>query len=249
MEELEILFSGIDSVAKLVNWFGILEQSFGNSTLQSGSDLIKPFIWTITAGQSPRLFAPVPESRCLEDFASYVLHSLFANWEKDVQNLSCRRDICKLARQALDARASPSPNHDSMPFSQATQEWLRNAMHELHSSDPAARNTAVETIDQILRVYTQEGVERIFNILNLVLTNRKFFVTEKRYMGIGYKSMQPTDIVCVLFGSKTPFVLRPTSTPNEYLLVGECYVYGLMDGETMDAYERGEIESEWFHLR
>jgi hypothetical protein len=240
-----------DSGVELVKWLGILEQSMGTSTIPSRSDLIKPFVRTITAGLSNYYASDsiASDSQRLEDFASYVFNSSLRQWEKDVTESNCQKDVFKLARQALDARTSPVPDQDRLLISQSSQEWLRNAMHEPHSSDAAARNTAVDTIDQILRVYTHEGAVRFFNILDLVSTNRKFFVTEKGYMGIGPNSMQPTDIVCVLFGGKTPFVLRPTSTPNEYLLLGECYVYGLMDGEAMDAYERGEIESEWFHLR
>jgi hypothetical protein len=36
------------------------------------------------------------------------------------------------------------------------------------------------------------------------------------------------DVLCVLFGARTPFCLR--STGDGYLFVGECYVEGVMDG-------------------
>ena len=38
----------------------------------------------------------------------------------------------------------------------------------------------------------------------------------------------------MLFGGSTPFLLRPATTEGEYRLVGEAYVYGLMDGEALD---------------
>jgi len=52
--------------------------------------------------------------------------------------------------------------------------------------------------------------------------------------------------VCVLFGGKTPFCLRPWG--HGYLLVGECYVHGLMNGEAMGMLERGDIEAQIFDI-
>lgn len=39
------------------------------------------------------------------------------------------------------------------------------------------------------------------------------------------------DIVAILYGWDTPFLLRPV--PTGYLLVGECYVHGIMHGEAV----------------
>lgn len=41
------------------------------------------------------------------------------------------------------------------------------------------------------------------------------------------------DLVVMLEGFSTPFVLRKTSTEGEYQLVGDCYVHGVMDGELL----------------
>ncbi|KAF8857796.1 hypothetical protein BDZ45DRAFT_674423 [Acephala macrosclerotiorum] len=69
---------------------------------------------------------------------------------------------------------------------------------------------------------------------------RRFFITENGYMGLGRPEVG--DEVWVLFGGDTPFVLRPsTSDPGCHLLVGDCYVHGLMDGEAMvDVEEKTE---------
>jgi hypothetical protein len=40
--------------------------------------------------------------------------------------------------------------------------------------------------------------------------------------------------VCVIFGSDIPYVLRPTETEGQYLLIGECYAKELMGGEAME---------------
>ena len=51
-------------------------------------------------------------------------------------------------------------------------------------------------------------------------------------------------MLCVLFGDKMTFCLQ--SWGPYYLLVGECYVHGLMDREAIDMLERGEVYEEVF---
>lgn len=42
------------------------------------------------------------------------------------------------------------------------------------------------------------------------------------------------DLVCVLYGGQTPFVLRSDeSCPGKYHFVGDCYVHGIMEGEAL----------------
>lgn len=50
------------------------------------------------------------------------------------------------------------------------------------------------------------------------------------HLGLGPLSMKEGDEIYVLPGSRTPFVLRPTTT-KKYQLIGDCFVHGAMDGE------------------
>ena len=67
-----------------------------------------------------------------------------------------------------------------------------------------------------------------------------------QYIGLGPSTMQKGDIICILFGGRVPFVLRSRSGPvresfntdDGFTLVGECYVHGLMDGQTMQEVEK-----------
>jgi hypothetical protein len=77
-------------------------------------------------------------------------------------------------------------------------------------------------------------------------SHRVFGRTSKGYFVLAPRVMQVGDIVCVLFGGKMPFILRPWG--QRYLLAGECYVHGLMDGEAMGMLERGEVKEEVFHV-
>jgi hypothetical protein len=69
-----------------------------------------------------------------------------------------------------------------------------------------------------------------------VIWNRKFFLTERERRGELY-GMAPQaalkgDIICILFGCSVPVVLRQVSG-DQYHFIGECYVHGIMDGESL----------------
>lgn len=65
-----------------------------------------------------------------------------------------------------------------------------------------------------------------------VKRQRKIFTTKNDYVGLGPLLMQENDIICLIYGAKVPFLIRRRGD-GAYLLVGECYVYGLMHGEGM----------------
>lgn len=70
--------------------------------------------------------------------------------------------------------------------------------------------------------------------------NRRFFITEEGLMGLGPRLIEPGDLVCVLLGSRVPFVLRRKVDGDRYVLVGECYCHGVMDGEAVRGLDEGK---------
>ncbi|ORY08964.1 heterokaryon incompatibility protein-domain-containing protein [Clohesyomyces aquaticus] len=113
-----------------------------------------------------------------------------------------------------------------------------------------------------------EGISSIHYALKTATTSRRFFLTRSGYMGVGPKTTQPGDKLYVLENSKVPFLVRPHSVLNCngglsmmliepaggdagglsnccfnahscHRLVGDCFAYGLMDGE---AFERPGAE-------
>jgi hypothetical protein len=72
----------------------------------------------------------------------------------------------------------------------------------------------------------------------------RFYITARGYISLIPPNSKVGNIVCILFGSQTPFMLRPESerrsepmeTVNSlgiYTLVGECYINGIIDGEML----------------
>ncbi|KAJ3942568.1 hypothetical protein N0V92_013800 [Colletotrichum tropicale] len=76
---------------------------------------------------------------------------------------------------------------------------------------------------------------------------RRFFITEKGYMGLAPVGAQTGDIIVVLFGSHVPFILRGREA-GDYEVVGETYVSGIMKGEVLKDLNEGKCEANRFML-
>ncbi|KAL5327565.1 hypothetical protein ACEPPN_005265 [Leptodophora sp. 'Broadleaf-Isolate-01'] len=80
-----------------------------------------------------------------------------------------------------------------------------------------------------------------------VCTGRRFFVTMKGYIGLALPEVSQGDSVCVFLGTKIPFVVRPEG--DHFLLIGEAYVQGMMNGEAIQELESGKLELTEIEVR
>ena len=64
-------------------------------------------------------------------------------------------------------------------------------------------------------------------------SGRRFFATDRGYIGLGPPEMQKGDQVYILSGGNVPYLLRPIfgPRPQTFELVGDCYLHGIMYGE------------------
>jgi len=69
-------------------------------------------------------------------------------------------------------------------------------------------------------------------IVGQYVYGRSFFVTKDGSLGLSPKAAKPGDIVTVLLGGETAFILRPADD-GYYQVVGEAYCYGFMDAEAL----------------
>lgn len=63
-----------------------------------------------------------------------------------------------------------------------------------------------------------------------------------------------SDIICLVFGCSVPVVLRPHEGDTYYEMIGECFIYGIMQGEAVSGMEGWELpqlleKSKRFQLR
>ena len=89
-----------------------------------------------------------------------------------------------------------------------------------------------------MRSFNIYGVDKkalkLIGLVREVTRTRRFFVTADRYIGLAPSVAREGDRVAVIYGCSNPFLIRETGDHEAtWRLVGECYVYGLMDGEAI----------------
>ncbi|KAF5965715.1 heterokaryon incompatibility 6 OR allele [Fusarium coicis] len=131
-------------------------------------------------------------------------------------------------------------------------EFRERILKTLYPHDPSV---VAADLDMLSRIHFDffMGPQRFAELIQ-ASHDSKIFLTDTGYVGFGPRCLRLGDVVCVVFGVGTPYVIRPTSVPDEYLFLGPAYVHGLMDGEAIDAWEKGkrtenqEIEEKLFKL-
>ncbi|KAK0124903.1 hypothetical protein ONS96_008781 [Cadophora gregata f. sp. sojae] len=84
------------------------------------------------------------------------------------------------------------------------------------------------------------------NVLRANVLHRQLMISKKGYIGLGPVPAKKGDLICVLYGCSVPIVLRKVG--KHYILVGECYVHGLMDGEALDLLAIGKATEKEFEI-
>jgi hypothetical protein len=60
---------------------------------------------------------------------------------------------------------------------------------------------------------------------------RRLFITSLGFLGLAPQASVVGDEICALLGGKVPYVIRRYG--DRYTFVGECYIFGLMNGEVL----------------
>lgn len=97
----------------------------------------------------------------------------------------------------------------------------------------------------MLEEFANKGNADLF--LDAVATacqNRMLFTTDSGLKGMGPARINQGDMLCVINGVGIPFIVRHSSEHNGYILLGECYVHNIMQGEV---YAR-RLEETWIEL-
>ncbi|KAK0508970.1 hypothetical protein JMJ35_008341 [Cladonia borealis] len=71
---------------------------------------------------------------------------------------------------------------------------------------------------------------------------RRLAYSMNGYMALVSHQAMEGDLLYALFGGSVLYTLRPKG--DQFILVGECYVHGLMDGEAMQFLETGQAVTE-----
>ena len=114
--------------------------------------------------------------------------------------------------------------------------------------------SAAAAVNNVLDIHaSQEPAEAVLNSFVGACQGRALFITDEGVIGLGPNMTRPEDKVCVIHGSRVPFIIRRIEEQKvwiakgkeiiqkKYVLVGECFIHELMNGE---AVRDGEVEAE-----
>jgi hypothetical protein len=96
--------------------------------------------------------------------------------------------------------------------------------------------SSIESFGEALQdSYHKWGLSLMISMLAQTpkIAGSRFFIAD-HYIGIGSPALRVGDRIVNLFGSTVPFIVRPTfkaGCQNAYVLIGSCYVHGIMRGE------------------
>lgn len=120
------------------------------------------------------------------------------------------------------------------------EEWLANgAAYLLWATEAGKGNNEQGKTEDIISSEIRElalkgDAFKWSHAATLVTRYRRFALTSKGYFLIGPDKLEDGDVVVLLYGGRTPFVLRPRPKGVGWTFLGECYAHGLMNGEGMD---------------
>lgn len=153
--------------------------------------------------------------------------TLYKENNHDKEDVLWRTLIANTIRPGLPAREE---------YRQFFESWL-----QIHRQ-PAANGNDVT----ICKTIWDEAW--MFNVaFSDAMDTRVIFTTKRGLIGIGPPYIQAGDLLCIIIGAQTPFLVRKRMQPGPekaalvYELVGDCYVHGLMNGEGLGMGKEEDI--------
>ena len=116
-------------------------------------------------------------------------------------------------------------------------------MHSIFGERPNSRSILNNIVD--FAFFPDSEV-----MISACTIQRLLFTTEKGCIGLAPYTAEVGDKVCLLKGAQFPIILR--SEKKHWVLVGESYIHGIMDGEgwrEMMSEQNTECRKQTFNIR
>jgi hypothetical protein len=164
---------------------------------------------------------------CMNSIESLVSAQLRCRLLLDVLSLGQDWKHCPFWRQL--AKALPAQTKDRMIDSSLGAAWLIQHLPTLASKAKLTLHRWLHPRDWA------HAANQVQNWLYLANKGTRLFTTDNvsGLIGTGPEGLRTGDVVCVLYGGNVPFILR-RDTQGQYMLIGGCYVSGIMHGEALD---------------
>jgi hypothetical protein len=157
----------------------------------------------------------------------------FGGWPKKSKDSVYPEDAPERLWRTLVADRGPDGTNAPTWYRRACRECLNhtNTNGDLNTNE--FKDLGLDDTPRTMKLF----LERVRG----VVWCRKFFLTsgketEKRgsHYGLAPSGARENDIICIFFGCSVPVVLRESrEKAGLYEFIGECYVHGQMDGESL----------------
>lgn len=212
----------------------------------------------------PRLRRPIDLSRAC--WGSRAEAEFVGSGVLKVTGLYCA-EISDIGRNTLDDEAYNSPGYPdiirmverlaehvnfSAPYvdgSDVTEAFCRTVCKDDFSDRHVPALSGYPDLEktlgfiQILHGGSWSQIEPYRSFLSCVqnaMEGRHFFTSKEGYLGLAPEAVRLGDEVCVILGCHTPMLLRREGD-ERYVVIGDCYIHGLMNGEAL----LGPLPPEW----
>ncbi len=136
------------------------------------------------------------------------------------------------ARQIAFTRIARSPGSTmNVDAFEAMRRDLSICKHGYYitSAQKGRRNSLLDEVD-----ISDDTFHSASQTLTLGPTRgRVFFASSTGFVGLAPYGTRQGDLIFVVLGADVPFILRPLEDDEGYELIGEAYVQGVMNGETI----------------
>lgn len=187
---------------------------------------------------------------CTQDIPQHKLTWDFDVAKTEYERLAILALYClELIAQAAYEQCSPSSQYEQPASLDVTENFARSVSADWYLRTEQSWLICPGDFEKHVSGFRIHKKTNLFRECAWsTLSRRKLFTTGGGFSGIGTIDVLVGDIIVLPFGASMPFVLRQVPGTQHYKLICECYVAGIMYGELMDEYEKGNGVAETFVL-
>jgi Heterokaryon incompatibility protein (HET) len=161
------------------------------------------------------------------------------------KTIDIRSDNAALAEFVSDCGSYRTQDPSGPPKKPALRHWkARTDATRLHPPPWAASEYGIP-----LQYPDRETDNDLSDKMTFFCVGRQLMLTEHGYFGVVPEDAEVGDTVCCFLGAGVPYILREVGyccrgTEKSFKLVGESYVYGLMEGEAFEGIDMSDIQKK-----
>lgn len=188
------------------------------------------------------------DEQLMHAFRAFIAYNVIASITKrGLEALRCAIQLAQIVfNPDLDLMLAQPEN--PRPLSPALLQTIEKRQNHFLEDFPDLfknRESVDELMGRMLRACNGDDALVFAQGADITGAPRSMFITDGGAIGVGPPGLEEGDALCIFYGGSVPYVLRPTSAPDEYTFLGDCYIHRWMNG---DAFRKSGEQDKWFRL-